>query len=50
VTFDRSGVVSSIWGTARQDPAYHRCLAAATASVRVQPFRRASVWIRYPWD
>jgi len=49
VTFEPSGRVSSIWGSASTDASYRQCLSAAVATVTVRPFLRASVWTRYPW-
>ena len=49
VEFDRSGKVSSIWGTDRADAQYRQCLAVAVQGVAVHPFARASLWTHYPW-
>jgi len=49
VEFDRSGKVSSIYGTDRTDPTYRQCLTSAVQGVAVHPFARASVWTHYPW-
>ena len=50
VTFDHTGSITSIWGTASTDASYRACLAAAAKSVTVKPFARTDVWIRYPWN
>ncbi len=49
VTFDRTGVVSSIFRS--DSPAsYQRCVAEAARTIRIRPFARDSVWIRYRWE
>lgn len=49
VTFDHTGAITSIYGTASTDAAYRTCLATAASAATLKPFGRTDVWIRYPW-
>ena len=49
VTFDHTGAIVSIFGSASTDPSYRTCVSTAATTTSVKPFTRADVWLRYPW-